>query len=121
MLFTEPIATIEFEDVVRFCEAGNDEGFFVEYKREFPDTDKVAKSVAAFANTYGGLFIIGINAPNGKPIPPFEGFIFDDKQDYEQQIEQIILSHVHEPVFPDMQICSPRSGRTFIVVRVQES
>ena len=62
MLFTKPLSSIEFSDVVQSCDAGNDESFIIEYKRDVPDNDKIAKAVAAFAYTHGGLLIIGIDA-----------------------------------------------------------
>lgn len=36
------------------------EGWYVEYKREMPNASAVAKSLSAFANTYGGWLFIGI-------------------------------------------------------------
>lgn len=38
------------------------EGWYVEYKRDKPDSKKIAKSIASFANTHGGLYFIGIDA-----------------------------------------------------------
>lgn len=37
------------------------EGWYVEYKRELPNSRTIAKSLAAFANTYGGWLFIGVN------------------------------------------------------------
>ena len=36
------------------------EGWYIEYKRELVDTKKIAKSLAAFANHYGGWLFYGI-------------------------------------------------------------
>jgi hypothetical protein len=36
------------------------EGWYIEYKREIPNASAVAKSLSAFANTYGGWLFIGI-------------------------------------------------------------
>lgn len=36
------------------------EGWYVEYKQEVPNASAVAKSVTAFANTYGGWLFYGI-------------------------------------------------------------
>ena len=38
------------------------EGYFVEYKGQMQPNDKIAKSIAAFANTYGGWVFIGVEA-----------------------------------------------------------
>ncbi|MGG4606002.1 helix-turn-helix domain-containing protein [Paenalcaligenes sp. Me131] len=36
------------------------EGWYIEYKRETPNAVAIAKSISAFANTYGGWLFIGI-------------------------------------------------------------
>jgi len=38
------------------------EGYFVEYKGQWLANDKIAKSIAALANTYGGWYFIGVEA-----------------------------------------------------------
>lgn len=37
------------------------EGWYIEYKRELPKGKNIAKSISAFANTYGGWLFIGIS------------------------------------------------------------
>ena len=38
------------------------EGWNVEYKREKPNPKKIAKAISSFANSYGGIYFIGIEA-----------------------------------------------------------
>ncbi|GHU52304.1 hypothetical protein FACS1894200_12850 [Spirochaetia bacterium] len=38
------------------------EGWYIEYKSILPDSKKIAKSIASFANSYGGLYLIGVVA-----------------------------------------------------------
>ena len=121
MLYTKPIREITYQNVVDFCNSKNPEGFILEYKQDFPKNEKLAQTIAAFANTYSGILIIGVNAPNGEPIPPFEGVTFNPNQKYEEWIQSIVLSHIKEPVFPEVQICEPINGKTFIILRVAES
>jgi hypothetical protein len=121
MLFTKPIQEITYEDIVNFCGEDHLEGSILEYKSQLPDNDKIAKSLSAFANTYGGVFIVGVNAPSGKPEPPFEGFDFDPAMKYEEKIESICLAHIKEPIFPEIHVCEPVDNKTFIVVRIAES
>ncbi|PIS15926.1 hypothetical protein COT62_01100 [Candidatus Roizmanbacteria bacterium CG09_land_8_20_14_0_10_41_9] len=123
MIYTKPINEITYQDVVDFCNEGHSEGFILEYKRDFTSlpNEKIAKTVAAFANTYGGVLIVGVDAPSGKPVAPFEGFVFDPSMKYEEKIESVVLSHIKEPVFPEVKVCDPVNGKTFIVVRVAES
>ena len=47
----------------------------VEFKERLPPPDVIARLVSAFANTEGGVILIGIREPNqvvGVPIEPFE-------------------------------------------------
>lgn len=37
------------------------EGWYIEYKRESPNASGIAKSISAFANTYGGWLFIGVD------------------------------------------------------------
>lgn len=123
MLYTKPINEITYQDVVGFCSEGHSEGFILEYKHDFTSlsNEKLAKTVAAFANTYGGILVIGIDAPSGKPVAPFEGFAIDPSIKYEEKIESVILAHIKEPIFPEVRVCEPMNGKTFIVIRVVES
>ena len=43
-----------------------------DYKRELPaEAEKIAKTLVAFANTYGGLMLVGVDqAPDGAPVLP---------------------------------------------------
>lgn len=38
------------------------EGWFVEYKKEGQNGNKIAKSVSSFSNSYGGIYFLGIEA-----------------------------------------------------------
>ena len=55
-MFTKPIDEITFEDVESFCEKWT-EAERVEYKQEIKHIPKI---VSSFANTLGGIFIIGV-------------------------------------------------------------
>ena len=55
MLFTKPQNEITFADVKGFCREFG-EGVRVEYKREIKHIPKI---VSSFANTHGGVFVIG--------------------------------------------------------------
>ena len=57
-MFTKPIDEITFEDVKSFCDVWA-EGVRVEYKKEIRHIPKI---VSSFANTHGGIFLIGVEA-----------------------------------------------------------
>ncbi|WP_256545442.1 AlbA family DNA-binding domain-containing protein [Halobellus inordinatus] len=60
--FDKPVAEIEFDDLNTLEKDGVSEGYYVEYKRQFPNQpeDTVAKIIASFANTYGGWLFLGV-------------------------------------------------------------
>ena len=81
MLFSKPISDLTFEDVEEFCKRFK-ENMRVEYKSTFDDSvkKKLPKVLSSFANSYGGILIIGINAPAGAPQEPFEGIVFPERE-----------------------------------------
>lgn len=58
--FDKPLQEVEYDDLEILGEKNVAEGRYIEYKREFPDQQAVAKSIGSFANTHGGYFFIGI-------------------------------------------------------------
>ncbi|MEW2623579.1 ATP-binding protein [Streptomyces sp. NPDC048106] len=58
-LFSAPVDGIDAEMVRGFLDLELEESFTVDYKRGF---DSAAETVAAMANTYGGLILIGVDA-----------------------------------------------------------
>jgi hypothetical protein len=57
-LRTKPIGEITFADVKSFCDQQIPEDLRTDYKSDWPK--ELAKELAAFANTVGGLLIIGV-------------------------------------------------------------
>ena len=60
-MFTKPIDEITYQDVESFCQQWS-EGVRVEYKIEVTVSRHIPKVVSSFANTYGGIFLIGVEA-----------------------------------------------------------
>jgi hypothetical protein len=73
-LWSKPVDAIIFDDINIFCEQQQSEGSRLDYKLDIPnDFEKV---VAAFANTLGGLIVLGVEADKttNKPVwPPTRG------------------------------------------------
>lgn len=120
-LFTKPITEIQFEDIENFCKERIPEGIKVEYKSDFPNNKKLAKVVASFANTYGGIVLIGVNESDSKPILPIKGI--DYFKGIYEKINSICLKSIEPPVFPEIQICPipEKSNKVVVIIRVEES
>ena len=77
------------------------EGYQVEYKSQFPSNDKIGHSIASFANTYGGWYIVGVNANKTDNTPIcIPGFSLDDIPDPIARVRDVAKSHIDPiPVF----------------------
>ena len=119
-MFTKPIDEITFKDVESFCEEWT-ESVRVEYKRQIDATRHIPKIVSSFANTYGGIFLIGVEADqksnrvNSIPGIPQQNGI-------EERIRQSALTGIYPGVIPEIQLVPvPNSSNVVVVVRVDES
>lgn len=117
MLFTKEITKIIFEDVVSFCNQQIPESINLDYKKEFP-TD-LEKTISAFANTMGGLVIIGVEDKDSKPKLPVKGLKY--QEGLRERVNSIILANIYPPVFPEIQVCDQVRKRTFIIIRIPQS
>ena len=119
-MLTKPIDEITFEDVQSFCEEWS-EGVRVEYKSELNVKNHIPKVVSSFANTYGGIFLIGIKTDKttNMPILPIEGI--PNRRHIEESIQQSAEMSVNPPVRPEVKIVNVGDGdNVVVVVRVAE-
>lgn len=56
---TATISKMDYLDVKNLAQTG--EGAFLEFKRTIPSAEKIAREIAAFANTGGGTLLIGVD------------------------------------------------------------
>ena len=111
---------ITFEDVKSFCEEWG-EGARVEYKSELNVKNHIPKVVSSFANTYGGIFLIGIKTDKttNMPILPIEGI--PNRRHIEEAIQQSAEMMINPPVKPEVRIVNVGDGENVVVVvRVAE-
>ena len=120
-IFTKNISEITFSDVSVFCDRKITEGTQVEYKGHIPDNEKIAKIVSSFANTYGGVLIIGVDAPDRIPVTPVLGTSYDSG--LEEKITSICLDIINPPIIPQVAVCRRDDDRKkcAIIIRVAES
>ena len=123
-LWNKPISQITFEDIDAFFQTMQPEGARLDYKGiSFPND--LAKSIAAFANTLGGLIILGVEAnhTDNKPIwPPQAGMV--SAAGLSERVVQIAQEAVYPPVRVAVsQVIENRAlpGNVLIVIRINES
>ena len=119
-MFTTPISEITYEDVESFCDEWP-EGVRVEYKREMNLKKQIPKIVSSFANTYGGLFLIGVEAnQTNNQVISIPGI--PQRNGIEEQIVQSALTGIYPAVIPEVKILDvPNTTNVVVVVRVDES
>ena len=118
-MFTKLANEIDFNDIETFCREWA-EGVRVEYKS---DIAHIPKIISSFANTQGGIFIIGVDADKecNKVIFPIQGI--PNVGGIEERIKQSAITGIHPPVSPEVIICDVpgETGSVVVVVRVGES
>jgi hypothetical protein len=122
MFFSKPISDLTFEDVEEFCRRFQ-ENIRVEYKSTFDDRvkNKLPKTLSSFANSYGGVLIVGISASAGVPREPFEGIEFPEREP-----GLTVQNICRDNIFPEIPLFtrfvpSRVAGKAFLVLQVNES
>jgi len=115
-LITEPLEEADLAGLVNDRIA---EGYYIEYKREFPENKKVGHSIASFANSYGGWYFLGIETNDENVAVNVVGVDLDHERDPIAKVRDIIKSHVDPiPIFYIQQVNLAQPQRAVIVVYV---
>src|SRR5687767_4851859 len=69
-----PNASLTAADLQTLISARVTEGYYVEFKRQLPAAAKIAKSIASFANTFGGWFVVGVTTSTHNVADAAPGF-----------------------------------------------
>ena len=120
-MFTKPIDEITFEDVESFCQQWA-EGVRVEYKSDIEEVKgTIPKIVSSFANTYGGILLIGVEADQkNNTVSSIPGI--PQRNGIEEQFQQSTLTGIYPGVIPEIAVVPvPKTGNVVVVVRVDES
>ena len=119
-MFTKVAGEIAFSDIEAFCREFG-EGVRVEYKQDFDIKKHIPKIVSSFANTQGGIFIIGAKTDlMNQVIFPIQGI--PKRSGIEEQIQQSALTGIYPAVMPEVIICDvPNTNNVVVVIRVNES
>ena len=123
-IFVKPINEIEFEDVNAFCDEQIEENRRLEYKKAFSSKDEkkqIAKEISAFANTHGGIILVGVDEKDRKPKLPIDGIAY--AKGLNEKVTSIALKNIYPPVFPETKVCrfGDNLEKAVVVIRVQES
>jgi hypothetical protein len=119
-LLTTPLGQVTYEQVIEFCKTFA-EGVRVEYKRE--PGNKTPKVVSSFANTVGGVWVIGVDVDkktNMAILPP-AGLSLEPG--IEERITQSALMGVAPSITPALRVFEipDKPGLALVVVKIPES
>ncbi len=96
-IFVKPLSQIEASDLTELLQNGAVENIRLEFKSNVPDKDETLKKLSSFANTFGGLMVIGAKAKsaNGR----IEALLGVDKESgYKQKVVQWCFDVVAPPL-----------------------
>jgi hypothetical protein len=120
MLFSSPFHSLDLRQIEQFCRNWP-EGVRVEYKREL-DPRHIPKVVSSFANTVGGVWIIGVATDvENRAVFPIRGI--SRVAGIEERITQSCYHNLYPPLLPDIKIIDVPGdgGHVVVVVQVPES
>lgn len=121
MAYRKRAEDLEYQDIEDLKAQKVSEGWFYEYKADFPK-DGIGKSVAAFANTNGGLVLIGVRAATpDNTISEIAGI--SKEEGLKEKVRNQVVSTVHPiPIFYTRLIELPdQPDRCLAAVVVPES
>ncbi len=90
------------------------EGLHIEFKLKANHPDKIIKEVVAFANTEGGVLLVGVN--DNRQIP---GLKFADEEEF--VLVREIEKHINPPVDYELERVKIEDDREVLVFRIPES
>lgn len=119
--FNKNIKELEYEDLEKLIENNISEGWHIEYKKVFPKPKKIANSIASFANSEGGWYIIGIKE-NDDEFNPFEivGFDLETNRKPDDRIANIIKGNIEPIPYFENKIIETPENKAVLVVQVFE-
>ncbi len=119
-LFEKPLEDLQADDILKLEEREVREGLFVEYKAEPPNSRAIAKSVASFANAYGGWLLIGVDGDKENRAALFPGV--DPEECSADHIRNCVVGNLAPvPRFESRLVEHQEdAGKRFVVVEVPE-
>jgi len=118
-MFSKPLDQIQYSDVENFCKTFA-EGVRIEYKSDMPKS--IPKAVSAFANTLGGIIIIGVETEKvNNRVTNILGI--DKEIGIEEKITNSALTGIYPGVIPEVKIFDipTQQNKIIVVIRIHES
>ena len=95
--FNKTIGDLALDDINTLIINEVAEGYFIGYKKDFPENNNIGQSIASFANTYGGWYFVGIETNEHNIAKNVCGFDLEKISKPVDKIREIIKTHI-DPV-----------------------
>ena len=122
-IYTTQIARLRSSDLAELLEEKAVENTRLEFKSDVPGKDETLKKLSSFANTYGGLVVVGAAAPSKEGrIEDLPGV--DEQSGYKQKIVDWCFKKCSPPITVDVSAPIPTpngNGKFCYVISVEES
>jgi Putative DNA-binding domain len=122
-IYTTPVSQLKTSDLAELLQDRAVENTRLEFKSDVPGKDETLKKLSSFANTFGGLVVVGAAAPSkdGR-IEDLPGV--DEQSGYKQKIVDWCFQGCSPPITVDVSgpIPTPNgNGKFCYVISVEES
>lgn len=96
------------------------EGWFVEYKGDFPSKKKISRSIASFANSDGGWYIIGIDEEgNSNYAKEIVGFDINEYSKPKERIRNIVANNITPKPFFESKLIKINNEKAVLVIHIE--
>lgn len=123
MLFEKSIYDLTFDHIKEFC-GTNDEGYRVEYKSNFDLNVRrnIPKIVSSFANSHGGVLILGVETDGNTPNFPINGFERPEHEEIRLTLQNICRANIYPSIFPSIkEIATEETNHIIVIISIEES
>ncbi len=122
-VYLRPTCEIASEDIPEI--SALQEGWFFEIKERAPENSKLAKSISSFANSHGGLLVIGAKEDQKtRRLASYVPMTRDEADAAVVRVREAVISHVSPPTFFDAKaleiepVSSSLDHRWIVLVQV---
>ncbi|MBN2541826.1 ATP-binding protein [bacterium] len=119
--FNKDINELDKDDLQKLIEDEVVEGWYIQFVNVYPESEKeIARSIASFANSYGGWYIIGVTTNEQTHAETIEGFDLLSIDNPKEKLEEIIRDQLRPVPFFDMKLVWVDNNKAVMVVYVEE-
>lgn len=118
--FNKEISCLRKSDLNKLIVEEVAEGWYVEYKEEFPASKKIGHSIASFSNSEGGWYVVGVKANQDNVAESIIGFDITNIRSPKDKIRDIIKNHISPIPFFESKLIKLTENRAVLIVYIEK-